>query len=220
MIIAERKPLEEIRNMLAGYKRILVVGCGTCVTICWAGGEKEVGILSSQLRLASSKDGSELCIMEAVVERQCEKEMVIEELRDKVPGVEAILSLGCGAGVQTMAELFEEKPVLPALNTTFIGMPEKEGLWVEMCGACGDCFLDRTGGICPVVRCAKGLLNGPCGGTRKGGKCEIDPDKDCAWVLIYHRLERQGRLDLMRKYYEPKNYRAVKRPGKIEALEA
>ncbi|MBE0416069.1 MAG: methylenetetrahydrofolate reductase C-terminal domain-containing protein [Dehalococcoidia bacterium] len=220
MIIAERKPLEEIRNMLAGYKRILVVGCGTCVTICWAGGEKEVGILSSQLRLASSKDGSELSIMEAVVERQCEKEMVIEELGDKAPGVEAILSLGCGAGVQTMAELFEEKPVLPALNTTFIGMPEKEGLWVEMCGACGDCFLDRTGGICPVVRCAKGLLNGPCGGTRKGGKCEIDPDKDCAWVLIYHRLERQGRLDLMRKYYEPKNYRAVKRPGKIEALEA
>ncbi len=220
MIIAERKPLEEIRNMLAGYKRILVVGCGTCVTICWAGGEKEVGILSSQLRLASSKDGNELSVMEAVVERQCEKEMVIEELGDKVQEVEAILSMGCGAGVQTMAELFEEKPIFPALNTTFIGMPEKEGLWLEMCGACGDCFLDRTGGICPVVRCAKGLLNGPCGGTRKGGKCEIDPEKDCAWVLIYRRLEKQGRLDLMRKYYEPKNYRAVKRPGKIEALEA
>ncbi len=220
MIIAERKPLEEIRNMLAGYKRILVVGCGTCVTICWAGGEKEVGILSSQLRLASSKDGNELSVMEAVVERQCEKEMVIEELGDKVQEVEAILSMGCGAGVQTMAELFEEKPIFPALNTTFIGMPEKEGLWLEMCGACGDCFLDRTGGICPVVRCAKGLLNGPCGGTRKGGKCEIDPEKDCAWVLIYRRLEKQGRLALMRKYYEPKNYRAVKRPGKIEALEA
>lgn len=220
MIIAARKPLEEIRNMLAGYKRILVVGCGTCVTICWAGGEKEVGILSSQLRLASSKDENELSVMEAVVERQCEKEMVIEELGDKVQEVEAILSMGCGAGVQTMAELFEEKPIFPALNTTFIGMPEKEGLWLEMCGACGDCFLDRTGGICPVVRCAKGLLNGPCGGTRKGGKCEIDPEKDCAWVLIYRRLEKQGRLALMRKYYEPKNYRAVKRPGKIEALEA
>jgi len=219
MVIAERKPLEEIRNMLAGYKRILVVGCGTCVTICWAGGEKEVGILSSQLRLASSKDGNELSVMEAVVERQCEKEMV-EELRDKIQEVDAILSMGCGVGVQTIADIFEEKPIFPALNTTFIGMPEAEGLWTEKCGACGDCFLDRTGGICPVVRCAKGLLNGPCGGTRKGGKCEIDPEKDCAWVLIYHRLERQGRLDLMRKYYEPKNYRAVKRPGKIEALEA
>ena len=119
-----------------------------------------------------------------------------------------------------MAELFEEKPVLPAVNTTFIGMPQQEGLWVEMCGACGDCFLDRTGGICPMVRCAKGLLNGPCGGTRKGGKCEIDPEKDCAWVLIYRRLEKQGRLDLMRKYYPPKNFRAVKRPGIIRAVKA
>ncbi|MBN2186973.1 MAG: methylenetetrahydrofolate reductase C-terminal domain-containing protein [Dehalococcoidia bacterium] len=219
MIIAERKPLEEIKNMIAGYKRILVVGCGTCVTICWAGGEKEVGILSSQLRLASSKEGNELSIQEAVVERQCEKEMV-EELRDRVKEVEAVLSLGCGAGVQTVADIFEDKPVFPALNTAFIGMPEGEGLWTEMCGACGDCFLDRTGGICPIVRCAKGLLNGPCGGTRKGGKCEIDPEKDCAWVLIYRRLEKQGRLELMRRYYEAKNYRAVKRPGKVQAVQA
>jgi ferredoxin len=219
MIIAERKPFEEIKEMIAGYKKILVVGCGTCVTICWAGGEKEVGILSSQLRLASSKEGNELSVLEAVVERQCEKEMV-EELRDEVQEVDAILSMGCGVGVQTLAEVFEEKPVFPALNTTFIGMPEAEGVWTERCGACGDCMLYWTGGICPVVRCAKGLLNGPCGGTRKGGKCEIDPEKDCAWVLIYRRLEKQGRLDLMRKYYEPKNYRAVKSPGKIEAVEA
>jgi len=220
MIIAERKPLEEIKTMLSGYKKILVVGCRTCVTICWAGGEKEVGILSSQLKLTSSGDGNELSIVEATVERQCEKEMVIEELGDKVPEVEAILSMGCGIGVQTIAEIFEAKPVFPALNTTFIGMSEAEGVWVEKCGTCGDCMLYWTGGICPVVRCAKGLLNGPCGGTRKGGKCEIDPEKDCAWVLIYQRLEKQGRLDLMRKYYEPKNYRAVQRPGRIEAVKA
>jgi ferredoxin len=219
MIIAERKPLEEIRGMIAGYKKILVAGCGTCVTICWAGGEKEVGILSSQLRLASSREGTELSIVEACIERQCEKEMV-EELRDKVQDVEAIVSMACGIGVQTIADVFEEKPVFPALNTTFMGMPEAEGVWTEKCRSCGDCMLYWTGGICPVVRCAKGLLNGPCGGTRKGGGCEIDPEKDCAWVLIYRRLEKQGRLDLMRKYYEPKNYRAVKRPGKIEALKA
>ena len=219
MIIAERKPMEEIKLMIAPYKKLLLVGCGTCVTVCWVGGEKEVGILASQLRLAGSTEGKEISILETTVERQCEKEMVAE-LRDKVAEVEAVLSLACGAGVQTMAELFEEKPVFPALNTTFIGMPEKEGLWVEMCGACGDCFLDRTGGICPMVRCAKGLINGPCGGTRKGGKCEIDAEKDCAWVLIYRRLEKQGRLDLMRKYYPPKNFRAVKRPGKIQAVKA
>lgn len=219
MIIAERKPMEEIKQMITPYKKLLLVGCETCVTVCWAGGEKEVGILASQLRLAQSTERKEISILEATVERQCEKEMVIE-LRDKVAEVEAVLSLACGAGVQTMAGMFEEKPVFPALNTTFVGMPEKEGLWVEMCGTCGDCFLDRTGGICPVVRCAKGLLNGPCGGTRRGGKCEIDPEKDCAWVLIYRRLEKQGRLDLMRKYYPPKNFRAVKRPGRIQAVKA
>jgi len=219
MIIAERKPMEEIKQMIAPYKKLLLVGCGTCVTVCWAGGEKEVGILASQLRLARSAEGKEISILEATVERQCEKEMAAE-LSDKAAEVEAILSLACGSGVQTMAELFEEKPLFPALNTTFIGMPEQEGIWVEMCGACGDCFLDRTGGICPIVRCAKGLLNGPCGGTRKGGRCEMDPEKDCAWVLIYQRLEKQGRLDLMRKYYEPKNYRAIKRPGRIQAVKA
>jgi ferredoxin len=219
MIIAERKPMEEIKQFIAPYKKVLVAGCGTCVTVCWAGGEKEVAMLASQLRLARSAEGSEISVLEATVERQCEREMVAE-IKDKVAEVEAVVSLACGSGVQTMAEMFEDKPVFPAVNTTFIGMPEKEGLWVEMCGACGDCFLDRTGGVCPIVRCAKGLLNGPCGGTRRGGKCEIDPDKDCAWVLIYRRLEKQGRLDVMRKYYAPKNYRAVKRPGKVQAAKA
>jgi ferredoxin len=219
MIIAERKPMEEIKQFVAPYKKVLVAGCGTCVTVCWVGGEKEVAMLASQLRLATSSEGKKTSVLEATVERQCEREMVAE-IKNKVAEVEAVLSLACGSGIQTMAEMFEDKPVFPGVNTTFIGMPEKEGLWVEMCGACGDCFLDRTGGICPIVRCAKGLLNGPCGGTRKGGKCEIDPDKDCAWVLIYRRLEKQGRLDVMRKYYAPKNYRAVKRPGRVQVAKA
>jgi len=219
MIIAERKPMEEIKQFVALYKKVLVAGCGTCVTVCWAGGEKEVAMLASQLRLATSSEGKKISILEATVERQCEREMVAE-IKDKVAEADAVISLACGSGVQTIAEMFEDKPVFPGVNTTFIGMPEKEGFWVEMCGACGDCFLDRTGGICPIVRCAKGLLNGPCGGTRKGGKCEIDPEKDCAWVLIYRRLEKQGRLDVMRKYYAPKNSRAVKRPGRVQAAKA
>ena len=219
MIIAERKPMEEIRQLVAPYKKVLVAGCGTCVTVCWAGGEKEVAMLASQLRLAAGRKGKEISVLEATVERQCEREMVAE-IKEKVAEADAVISLACGSGVQTMAEMFEDKPVFPGVNTTFIGMPDREGLWIEMCGACGDCFLDRTGGVCPVVRCAKGLLNGPCGGTRRGGKCEIDPDKDCAWVLIYRRLEKQGRLDVMRKYYAPKNYRAVKRPGKVQAAKA
>jgi len=218
MIVAERKPLEAIKQMIAEYKKILVVGCGTCVTVCWAGGEKEVAVLSSQLRLASRKDGNELVTSEATIERQCERELV-EGLKDEVKRVEVVLSLGCGAGVQTIAEVFQEIPVYPALNTKFVGMPQGEGVWVETCAACGDCFLDKTGGICPIVRCAKGLLNGPCGGTNNG-KCEVDPEKDCAWTLIYQRLKAQGRLDLMRKYYPRRNFQAVTRPGKIEALQA
>ena len=206
MIVAERKPLGDIREMIAGYKKILIAGCGTCVTICWAGGEKEVAVLASQLKLASAKDGNRLATLEATIERQCEKELV-EALKDKVHQVEAVLSMGCGAGVQTIAEVFPDTPVYPALNTKFLGMPEREGIWVENCRACGDCFLDKTGGICPIVRCAKGL-------------CEVDSEKDCAWTLIYQRLERQGRLDVMRKYYPPRNFQAVIRPGKVEALPA
>jgi len=219
MIIAERKPMEEILKMAAPYKEVLIAGCDTCVAICWAGGEKEVGILASQLRLGAEKEGKKLDVMEITIERQCEKEM-IDEKRDKFQEVDAVLSMACGAGIQTVAEMFDDIPVLPAVNTTFLGSPDGEGVWLENCGSCGDCVLDQTGGICPMVRCAKGLLNGPCGGTRKGGKCEVDPDKDCAWVLIYNRLEKQGRLDLMETYYPPKNHRAVQRPGKIEAIKA
>ena len=215
MIVAERKPLEAIRQMMDGRRSVLLVGCGTCTTICWAGGEKEVAVLSSQLSLASRKDSHDLSILEATIERQCEKELV-EPLADKVRQVEAIWSLGCGAGVQTIAEAFPQKPVYPALDTKFIGAPRGEGVWVETCGACGDCFLDRTGGICPIVRCAKGLLNGPCGGTNKG-KCEVDSAKDCAWTLIYRRLKEQGRLELMRKYRPKRNYGAVVRPETVSS---
>jgi ferredoxin len=211
MIVGERKPFEEIRQMVAGYKRILVAGCGTCVAVCWAGGEREVGILASLLRLAFKGNGLE--VLEATVERQCERECV-DELSEQVSKVDAVLSLACGVGVQLMAEMFPKTPVYPALNTKFIGVPEREGLWNEWCAACGDCMLAYTGGICPVVRCAKGLLNGPCGGTNNG-KCEVDPEKDCAWTLIYRRLEAQGKLSLMRKYYPPKNYNAVMRPGRV-----
>jgi ferredoxin len=211
MIVGERKPFEEIRQMVAGYKRILVAGCGTCVAVCWAGGESEVAILASLLRLAFKGNGLE--VLEATVERQCEREFV-DELSEQVSKVDAVLSLACGVGVQLMAEMFPKTPVYPALNTKFIGVPEREGLWNEWCAACGDCMLAYTGGICPVVRCAKGLLNGPCGGTNNG-KCEVDPEKDCAWTLIYRRLEAQGKLSLMRKYYPPKNYNAVMRPGRV-----
>ncbi|MEW6227441.1 MAG: methylenetetrahydrofolate reductase C-terminal domain-containing protein [Bacillota bacterium] len=204
MIVAERKGLEEILAMLSGCSRVLVVGCGTCVTVCMAGGEKEVGVLASLLRLATGRDGKPLDVDEATIERQCEWEFV-DELAPKIGLYDGVLSMGCGAGVQTIAQRFEGVRVVPALNTKFIGIPEKQGMWVEMCLGCGDCVLDRTGGICPIARCSKNLLNGPCGGSQ-GGKCEVSKDIDCAWQLIYDRLATLGRLDLLEKELAPKDW--------------
>lgn len=218
MIIAERKPFNEIKEMVTPFRKIMVVGCGTCVAICWAGGEREVAELASQLRLAFPQGEKE--VIEGTIQRQCEKEMVsVPELKGPIESVDVVVSLACGVGVQTVAQLFPDKTILPGLNTTFMGMPEREGLWVEYCIGCGDCLLGRTGGICPNVRCAKGLLNGPCGGT-KNDKCEADPEKDCAWVLIYNQLKRQGKLDLIREINTPRDYRAVRRPGVVKAEKA
>jgi ferredoxin len=195
MIIGEQKPLDEIKQMIADYQKILILGCGTCVTVCFAGGEKEVGILASSLRMATRLEGQNKEFMEATVQRQCEYEYN-EEVADLVKEADAVLSLACGIGVQTMNEQFPEIITLPGLNTSFLGQPVEEGIWDERCQACGTCILDRTAGICPIARCSKSLLNGPCGGS-VNGKCEIDPEIDCAWQLIYDRLKALGKLELM-----------------------
>lgn len=213
MIVGKQKPLEEVKEMIADYKKVLILGCDTCVAICFAGGEREAGILASALRMSEEISGSGKTITDYAIKRQCEHEF-LEELDDMVGDVDAVVSLACGIGVQALAERYPDKPVLPGINTVFLGFPDAHGVWSETCSACGDCVLDQTGGICPVTRCTKGLLNGPCGGTNNG-KCEVDPEKDCAWTLIYQRLEKQGKLDLMRKYYPPRNFQVVIRPGKI-----
>lgn len=204
MIVADRKPFEEIKQLLEPYRSVLVLGCGTCVSVCMAGGEREVALLASQLRMAAKKEGRELEVGEATLTRQCDREY-IEPIRETAERYEVILSMACGAGVQLVAEVMEPKVVLPACNTRFIGVAEGEGIWSERCMACGDCLLAYTGGICPVAMCAKSLLNGPCGGTNHG-KCEVSPDKDCAWTLIYRRLEAQGRLDAIRRIFPPRRF--------------
>lgn len=195
MIIAERKPFAEIKAALEPYEKILIVGCGTCVAVCLAGGEKEVGLLASQIKLARGQNGKPVKIGEITVERQCDREFM-QPLGDAVADYEIVLSTACGAGVQFLAAMPDMKPVIPALNTTFIGVNEEAGFYTERCRACHNCYLGITGGICPVTMCPKGLLNGPCGGNIKG-KCEVNADNDCAWCAIYERLERQGRLDLL-----------------------
>ncbi len=195
MIIADGKPVKEILAMIAPYQKIVLAGCKGCVTVCSAGGEKEVGILASALRLARQAEGNPIPIKEISLERQCDREY-LEPLSHEIEGYQAVLSIACGAGVQFLAEKFRKHPIIPGVNTTFIGVTEEQGVWAERCQSCGNCLLDQTGGICPISRCSKSLLNGPCGGS-KNGKCEIDSQVDCGWQLIYDRLKDLGQLDRM-----------------------
>jgi ferredoxin len=195
MIIAERKPLAEILKMVRNCKRVLVLACRGCVTVCSAGGEREAEILASLVRLGLRKEGREAEVATASLVRQCDKEY-IESLDQYKGRYDAILSTACGVGVNFIANLRPEEAVYPALNTTFFGGSAEQGVWKEMCAGCGHCVLHFTGGLCPVARCAKSLMNGPCGGS-VNGRCEINAETDCVWQMIYDRmgrLERQQEL--------------------------
>ena len=205
MIIGEWKPIPEIIEMLRRHKKILLVGCGTCVAECAAGGEREVAELAPLLRLASQDEGGALQVLTKTLERQCEWEFV-EELAEVVKDVDAVVSIACGIGVQALAERFPEIPIYPGLNTTALAIRQEPGLWVARCAACGDCVLGETFGLCPVARCAKSLMNGPCGGTREGGKCEIDAETDCVWYQIYERAQAQGAVDTLLTVKKAKNW--------------
>ncbi|MBI5844304.1 MAG: methylenetetrahydrofolate reductase C-terminal domain-containing protein [Deltaproteobacteria bacterium] len=193
MIVAKPKPIEEVIETVKGFKNLLIVGCNECVTVCEAGGKKEVGILASALRMFFAKEGLDISIDEVTLERQCDHEY-LEEIRSIQDKYNGILSLACGVGVQFMAEKYHDKPVMPGVDTCFLGATEERGVWTERCQACGKCMLAMTGGICPVSRCAKRLMNGPCGGSSKGS-CEINKEVDCAWQLIVDRLKALGKMD-------------------------
>ena len=193
MIVADKKPIEEIIEEIKEHEKILILGCNECVTVCEAGGKKEVGVLASALRMYFLNQGREVKIDEVTLERQCDHEY-LEEIRDVMDQYDAVVSIACGVGVQFMAEKYHDTPIYPGVNTSFMGVTEKRGLWTERCQGCGDCILARTGGICPVSRCAKRIFNGPCGGSVKGS-CEINKEIDCAWQLIIDRLKALNRLD-------------------------
>ncbi len=220
MIVADRKPLDEILESIKDYKKIMLMACGGCVTICFSGGAKAAELLASQIKMARQKDDNPIEIIECTPERQCEFEF-IDAYKDKLKDVEAVLSIACGVGVQTMNEHFEDSITVPGLNTKFMGYPVEHAVWEERCAGCGDCELQWTGGICPIARCAKKLLNGPCGGS-SNGVCEVDKDIACVWQLIHDRLEKIGKLDNLTVVREPKDWRMSTETGqrKIKFEEA
>jgi ferredoxin len=193
MIVAKNKPIEEIIEEVKDFEKLLIAGCNECVTVCEAGGKKEVAVLASALRMYFMNQGNDIKIDEVTLERQCDHEY-LEEIRNIIDQYDAVLSLACGVGVQFMAEKYLRTPVLPGVDTCFMGVTEERGVWTERCQGCGQCILARTGGICPVSRCAKRLFNGPCGGSTKG-HCEIDKDLVCGWQLILDSLTELGKME-------------------------
>jgi ferredoxin len=207
--VTAQKPFEQIQEMLKEAQSIYIVGCGTCATICHTGGKAEVRAMKDKLEEMGKTVTGWMVIPTACDDMTKE---ALESEADRLDKADAILVMSCGFGVQTVASSCDIH-VCPALDTLFIGKEGVPGHYSEMCAQCGECVLAWTGGICPVICCTKGLVNGPCGGTNNG-KCEVDPEKDCAWTLIYQRLERLGKLDRMRAYRPPRNFQAVVRPGK------
>ena len=209
--ITRQKPHDEIERCLDGLDRVYIAGCGTCATMTRTGGREEVLEMKERLQ-----EVGKLVTGWIVIPTACDEmtELMMSENGRAVQDAQCILVMACALGVHRVA-LYIDKPVIPALDTLFIGIEEGPGRFQEVCAQCGQCVVGYTAGICPLTACHKGLLNGPCGGT-DNGKCEVDGEKDCAWTLIYQRLKEQGRLDLMRRYYPPKNFQAVPRPRMVK----
>ena len=208
--ITKQKSEEELARLLDGLGRVFILGCGTCTTLTRTGGEPEVRAMGEQL----SSQGK-LVTGGVVVPVACDNLTgeALNEYGQQIDQADVLLIMTCAFGVQTIARQLK-KMVVPALDTLFIGKETSVGLFDEICTQCGTCILGETGGICPVTSCHKGMVNGPCGGTNNG-KCEIDPEKDCAWTLIYNRLKELGRLDSMRTLQKPRNHQGEPSPGKL-----
>ncbi len=200
MIITEQKPLEEIQRMLKPFEKIFIIGCGTCGTVCQTAGEDQVKEMAEKLK-------DKVITGTVVVEAPCDARLLRRDTRKfkkEIEEADALLCLACGAGVQDIVDHLN-KVAVPGLDTKFLGKIERIGMFYERCRACGECVLFETGGICPIVRCPKGMLNGPCGGMYDG-KCEVGHyERDCAWVLIYDRLKHLGMTNLFKEYKAPRD---------------
>jgi len=201
MIITVQKPLSEITEKLENYSTVFIVGCAACATKCQTGSEEAVRQMAEELRKAGKTIAGT-----AVLDTTCDMRIVKKELgRLQLNDPQtALLILACGAGVQAVEKVLSTAIIIPGLNPVFTGTTERIGIYHEYCALCGDCILDRTGGICPVTRCAKGLVNGPCGGV-VNGKCEVDQERDCAWALIYNKLVKAGgEKSILNEYMPPR----------------
>jgi ferredoxin len=216
MIVADRKSLEEIMAMVENDKKILIVGCKGCVTVCNTGGLKEVEILASTMKIARKKDGKAIEIDIQVLERQCDKEYVAQ-ISETVGDYESVISMACGVGPQFLSEMYKDQTFYPAVDTTFFGGATEHGVWEERCAGCGTCAIHKFGGLCPVARCAKSLLHGPCGGS-SDGKCEISDDTECIWDSIVRKKMELGQLEDLLGVKPAKNWKTARDGGPRKSI--
>ncbi len=217
MIITQKKDRKQLLENIRDYKSFFLLGCSECATLCGTGGEPELKEMKEILESEGKKVTGTF-----VAKTGCQvlgtKVELKKNFKTEVEDADCILVMSCGAGTQSAVELFKDKPVYPTNDSLFLGNMTRMQMFDERCSLCGECILDRTGGICPVTACPKGLLNGPCGGTNEG-KCEVSPDIECAWVRIYNRLKQINRIDDMKKISEPKNWSAHRRPMSLNVRE-
>ncbi|MBZ4682129.1 methylenetetrahydrofolate reductase C-terminal domain-containing protein [Thermodesulfobacterium sp.] len=205
MVITELKPIEKIWQNIADFRKVLVLGCRGCSGICSTGGDREVKLLVSALNLIAENEGKNFIALGQTLIRQCDP-VALKVLPEFLKEVEAVVSLACGVGVNLIADLYPDLKVYPGTDTLFIGAHVGFGVWEEKCRACGDCFIDKTAGLCPIARCPKGLLNGPCGGSQTE-RCEVNPEIPCVWYEIIIRLEKRGELASLDEIIGPKDWR-------------
>jgi len=202
-----QKSLDEIIGCLEPKEKVFVVGCGNCAEKCQSGGQKQVEEMKERLEArgvivtgaAATPSGKSLCKLSLT------RELLKIEYKEQTDEADSFLVLACGQGLHTVIDVTEGAKVHPGCDTIFGGETVTDDFISEYCSLCGECIVDKTGGLCPLTLCPKGLLNGPCGGARDG-KCEVNPDRDCAWKLIYERLKTLGRTEDLYEYQPPKNY--------------
>jgi len=216
MIIADRKPLEEILEMIDPCDNVLLLGCKGCVTVCNVGGQKEVEVLAATLKIARKKQGKEINIDEKTIERQCDPEYV-EQVKDMVGRYDAVVSMACGVGPQFLSEAYPERKFFPAVNTKFMGGAVQHGVWEERCAGCGTCIIHLFDGLCPIARCSKSLLHGPCGGSAEGS-CEIDKEVVCIWDVIVKKKMEQGHLEDLLAIKPFKDWRTARDGGPRKSI--
>jgi len=201
MIVTKKREFNELMENIRNYKSVFLLGCSECAALCGTGGEPEV----KEMKDVLESQGKEVTGT-FVAKSGCQvlgTKLELKPFKDAIDKADCIIVMSCGAGTQTAVELYENKPVLPANDSLFLANMTRLKVFDERCSLCGKCILDKTGGICPVTRCAKGLINGPCGGSQ-GGLCEVSKDTPCVWQLIYARLGKLNQLHFLKESSQPK----------------